>query len=79
MPQVVLDRTQIMPLVRQGVSAGMAEHVRMDLAQIGALANAPDQVVDTLACELTATFRDEQPGQAGIPLWGCKPKPQKIP
>jgi hypothetical protein len=51
-PQVILDGTQVMPLVRQCVPASMAEHVWMDLAQISALADAADQVVDALAGEL---------------------------
>ncbi len=67
MPQVILDRAQIMPLVRQRVPAGVAEHVGMDLAQIGALADAPDHIVDPLAGELAPAFGDEQPGQPGIP------------
>jgi hypothetical protein len=45
----------------------MAEHVRMDLAQIGALADAPDQVVDPLAGKLRTALGDEKPGQPRAP------------
>ncbi len=44
-PRVILDDAQVMALVRQRIPAGMAEPVRMDLARIGALADAPDQVL----------------------------------
>ena len=67
MPQVVLDGAQVVPLVRQRIAAGMAQHVRMDFAQIGALTDAADQVVDTLAGELPPSLGDEQPRQSRIP------------
>jgi len=50
-PQVVLDGTQIMSLVRQCVPASMAEDVRMDPAKIGAITDAAHQVVGPLAGE----------------------------
>jgi len=52
MPQVVLDRTQIMPLVGQCVPAGVAKHVGMDLAKIGSLTDTTDQVVNALPRKL---------------------------
>ena len=60
MSQVILDSAQVMPLVRQRISTGMTEHARMSLTQVGALADAPDQVVDdALASELDPVFGDE--------------------
>ena len=67
MSQVILDRAQIMSLVRQCVTAGMAKHVRVDPAEVGSLTDTPDQVVDALTSEWPATFRDKQPRQSGIP------------
>jgi hypothetical protein len=52
MPQIILDSAQIMSLVCQRIPAGMAEHMWMDFDQIGAFADAPSQVVNTVASEL---------------------------
>jgi len=62
MAQIVLNVAQIVAFVGQGVAAGMAKHVRMDLAQSGPLTSTPDKVVHALPRKLIAAFRDEQPG-----------------
>ena len=59
MPQIVLDGPQVMPLVRQRVSAGVAAHVRMNAAQLGTLADEADEVVNALARERPIPFGDE--------------------
>jgi len=46
--QLILNGAQIMSLVRQCVATDVAEHVGMDLAQVGALPDTADQVVDAL-------------------------------
>ena len=66
MPQVVLDRAQVMSLVSQRVATGMAEHVGVDLVKIGSLTDTPGQVVNALTSELPASFGNEQPRQSGI-------------
>ena len=67
MPQVILDRAQVMPLVCQSVSTGMAKHVGVYLAKSSSLTDASCQVVDPLTGKLLASFDNKQPGQSGIP------------
>jgi len=58
-PEVVLDRAQNVPLVGQRIAAGVAQHVRMDPAEPGTLADAPHQAADTLARELVVSLGDD--------------------
>jgi len=58
----------------------MAKHVGMDPAKLGALADAADQIVDTLTGELPTPLGDEQPGQSRVPDPQVAPdRPQLFP
>ena len=63
MAEVVLDEPEVVPLVGEVVAAGMAQHVRPDAAETGALAGLTDEVVDGLARHRLAALGDEQPRQ----------------
>src|SRR3954470_659988 len=63
MAEVVLDESQVVSLVGQREAARVAQRVRMDAGQAGALGCRADQVVHRLARERLATLGREQPGQ----------------
>ena len=62
----VLDKPKVLPLVGESVTAGMAQHVGVDVAEAGPLASFSDDVVDGAADHLAIALRDEQPWQLVI-------------
>src|SRR4051794_3048336 len=61
--EVVLDETQVMPLVGEREAAGMAQRVRVEVSEAGACRCRRDKVVHRLARHRLASLGDEQPGQ----------------
>ena len=59
----ILNQPEVLPAVGESVTAGVAQHVRVDAAQTRALAGRGDHVIDRPAHHLAATLGDEQPGQ----------------
>jgi hypothetical protein len=74
MAQPVLDAPRVVAGIRQGVAAGMAEHVGVDRkGEAGAIADALDQSVDGVGRERAAergpliAKRQASRAQAGLP------------
>ena len=61
--EVVLDETQVVPLVGEREAAGMAQRVRVDASEAGARRRRGDEIVHRLARHRLAPLGDEQPGQ----------------
>src|SRR3954447_5710278 len=61
--EVVLDETQVVPLVGQREAAGMAQRVRVDVGEGGARRRHRDEIIHRLARHRLAPLGDEQPGQ----------------
>ena len=56
MPKIVLQSSGIVSIVRKLVSAGMAQHVRMDRERhLGGLAEALDQLLEAIQRRLMNT------------------------
>lgn len=68
MAEIVLDNPQAIAAVGECEPAGMAEHVWMDVTEIGALPGGRDDVVHRLPGQRLFPLRDKQPGQRIIPL-----------
>jgi hypothetical protein len=62
-PHEVLQEAEVMPLVAQRIARAVAQHVRPDAAEVGALASLTDEVVDGLARHWLPTLGNEQPRQ----------------
>jgi hypothetical protein len=63
MTEVILDQSQIAPLVSESEPAGMAQHVRMDMGKAGPFRRHCDDPVHGLPGQGMAPFGDEQPGE----------------
>ena len=63
MAEVILDQAQVSAAVGEGKTAGVPQHVGMDVRQPGALGRRGDQVVDGLPGQWLTALRHEQPGQ----------------
>ena len=63
MTEIILDQSQVAPLVGQGEPAGMAQHVRMDMGEIGSFRRCCNDPVHGLPGQGVAPFGDEQPGK----------------
>lgn len=60
-PKIVLNKPRVCPLIRQGKTAGMAEHVRMGgEGQAGTLSIVTDRKPRGLAAQWTAPLTDEE-------------------
>ena len=73
MAEVVLDEAEVMALVGEVVAAGVAERVRVEASQAGALGCDVHQVADGLPGEWLTALRQEQLGQVALPR--CKVAP----
>ena len=65
-PEPVLDQPQVVLLVRKREAAGMAQHMRVDVAQARAVSGGGDQVVHRLPGHRLAALGDEEPGQVVV-------------
>ena len=62
--EVILDQPEIVAPNRESETTGVPQHVRVNWRQSGARRRGPDQVIDGLAGERLAAFRDEEPGES---------------
>ena len=63
MPEVILDQAKVVPLVGKRESAGMPEHVRMDVPKTRPLSRLRDDIVHGLTGERLPALGDKQPWQ----------------
>ena len=61
--KVILDQPEVVAPVREGKAAGVPQHLRIDWQLSGSPRRGRDQVIDGLAGERLAAFRDEEPGE----------------
>ena len=69
MAEPVLNRPRVVTCIGQGIAAGVAEHVHVNLEwEAGALADALDQTIDGIGGEWSAALRLEHVAAAGLAL-----------
>ena len=64
MAEIVLDQAQVVAAVGEAVATGVAQRVRMDVAETGTPGGGGDEVVCCLTGQGLASLGQEQPGQA---------------
>ena len=64
MAEIVLDQAQVVAPVGEIVATGMAQRVRVDVAETGAPGGGGDEIVHRLPGQGLASLGEEQPGQA---------------
>lgn len=79
MPQIVLDQPQVVTAIGEGETAGMAQHVGMDMAETGTVAGGREDVVHGLPGHRLLPLGHEQPWKLVIALPEPAPdRPQLI-
>lgn len=63
MTEIILDQSQVVPLVGESEPARMAQHVRVHMGEIGPSCRCCDDPVHGLPGQGMMTFGDEQPGE----------------
>ena len=68
MTKVVLDQAQVVAAIGERETAGMAQHVGMDMTETGPFSSHGEDIVDGLPGKRLPPFRDEQPRQKIVTL-----------
>ena len=68
MAKIILDQAQVAPGMGQGMPAGMAQHVGMDMTETGPFSSRREDIVYGLPGKRLPPFRDEQPRQKIVTL-----------
>lgn len=67
MAEIILDQAQIAACMGERMAAGMAQHMRMDRPEAGPPGDRGNEIVDGLAGQRLATFREKQPRHSILP------------
>ena len=63
MAKIILDQSQVVTAIGESKAAGMAQHMRVNLAQTGALCGGGYDIIDALPGQRLRPLRNKHPRQ----------------